>query len=191
MWPEADSLAASRNLHVAVAALRRALEPEAARGGFQLVLREGDAYRLALPAGGQIDLPRFEQSVSVGRLARERGESARARASYAAALEVYAGDLLPEEGPTEWVIERREACRLAAVEAAHGLAELLLENGDAEGAANACLRGLGIERYHDPLWRLLIRAREAAGSQGAASRAREGYREMLDELGVEGVSTLS
>jgi len=173
LWPDVDTAAASRNLHVAVAALRRALEPSAARGGFQLVRREGDAYRLVLPAGSLLDLHEFEAAVSTGRSARQRGDAVRARTAFARALDVYGGELLPEDGPAEWVVERRERSRLAAVEAAEALAELLLEAGDAEGAARACARGLRIERYHDPLWRLLIRARETAGDQGAALKARQ------------------
>jgi DNA-binding SARP family transcriptional activator len=97
---------------------------------------------------------------------------------------------LPEDGPAEWVVERRERCRLAAVETAVALAELLLEAGDADAAARACTSGLRIERYHDPLWRLLIRAREAAGDQGAAIRARASYGKMLADLGVEAVSAV-
>jgi DNA-binding SARP family transcriptional activator len=185
LWPEVDAAAASRNLHVAVAALRRAIEPSAARGGYQLVRRDGDAYRLALPAGSRVDINAFEQAVSSGRAARERGERALARQSFAFALETYGGELLPEDGPAEWVVERRERSRLAAVEAAEALAELLLDVGDADGAARACSEGLRIERYHDPLWRLLIQAREAAGDQGAALRARHGYGQMLADLGVE------
>jgi DNA-binding SARP family transcriptional activator len=190
LWPEVDASAASRNLHVAVAALRRAIEPSAARGGFQLVRREGDAYRLVLPSASQVDLLVFEQAVSAGRAARERGESERARQEFSDALDAYGGELLPEDGPAEWVVERRERCRLAAVESAEALAQLLLEAGDADGAARACSSGLRIERYHDPLWRLLIRAREAAGDQGAALRARAGYGKMLADLGVEAVSAV-
>jgi len=185
LWPEVDVVAASRNLHVAVAALRRSIEPSAARGGFQLLRREGDAYRLALPAGSRVDLFAFEQAVHAGRAARERGELALARQSFGLALETYGGELLPEDGPAEWVVDRRERCRQAAVEAAEGLAELLLEIGDADGAARACTQGLRLERYHDPLWRLLIRARETAGDQGAALRARHSYGQMLADLGVE------
>jgi DNA-binding SARP family transcriptional activator len=191
LWPEVDAMAASRNLHVAVAALRRAIEPAAARGGFQLIRREGDAYRLALPAGSRVDLYAFEHDVSAARAARERGDVAQARQSFGSALDSYGGELLPEDGPAEWVVERREQCRQAAVEAAEALAELLLEIGDAEGAARTCAAGLRLERYHDPLWRLLIRAREAAGDQGAALRARHGYGQMLADLGVESGYTVA
>ena len=39
LWPDADAEASSRNLHVAIASLRRVLEPGAARGSFQLLRR--------------------------------------------------------------------------------------------------------------------------------------------------------
>jgi hypothetical protein len=47
-----------------------------------------------------------------------------------------------------------------------------------------CAEGLRIDRYHDPLWRLLIDVRERAGDAGAARRARQGYGRVLTELGV-------
>ena len=185
MWPDADSEAAGRSLHVAVAALRRVLEPGAGRGSFQLLRRDGDAYRLALPSAAIVDLFGFERGLSAGRVARERGDDGAAKRAFEAALEAYAGDLLPEDGPVEWVADRREQARLAAVGAAQGLAEICLRQGDAEGAARAAVTGLRIERYHDPLWRLLIRSRDEAGDQGAATRARAGYEQMLAELGLQ------
>jgi DNA-binding SARP family transcriptional activator len=185
MWPDAGAEASSRNLHVAIASLRKALEPAAARGSFQLLRRDGDAYRLVLPEGAEVDLLEFERAVSAGRSAADRGDGAGAARWLQAALDRYAGDLLPEDGPAEWVADRREIARLAAVDAAQRLGELLLRRGDAEGAARAANAGLRIDRYHDPLWRLLIRSRDEAGDQGAASRARTGYDRMLAELGVE------
>ena len=189
LWPDASSVVASRNLHVAVAALRRTLEPTAARSGFRLVRREGDAYRLVVPPGGEVDVLRFEAALEGGRACRERGDAVGAQHFFAIALEEYRGELLPEEGPAEWVAERRELLRLAAVEAAQGLAELLLGEGRAAEAARVCAHGLGIERYHDPLWRLLIEARDMAGDQGAASKARLNYEQMLTELGVKSATS--
>jgi DNA-binding SARP family transcriptional activator len=185
LWPEAEAEAGSRNLHVAIASLRRALEPTVARGAFQLLRRDGDAYRLVLPARSEVDLLRFEQAVATGRSARERSDDDGAARAFQEALDLYRGDLLPEDGPAEWVADRRDVSRLAAVDAAEGLAEILLARGDRAGAAAAASAGLLVERYHDPLWRILIRARDEAGDQGAASRARLGYDRMLAELGVE------
>jgi len=123
--------------------------------------------------------------MAAGRLARERGDAGGALRWYQGALDRYAGELLPEDGPADWVADRRDVTRLAAVEAAQRLAEILMRQGDVEGAARAASVGLRIERYHDPLWRLLIQARDEAGDQGAATRARSGYDRMLAELGVQ------
>lgn len=185
LWPEADLEASGRNLHVAVAALRRVLEPGSTRGSFQILRREGDAYRLALTDEADVDLHRFEHALGAGRLAGEGGDDDGALTWFAAALEAYTGDLLPEDGPAEWVADRREQARLGTVEASQRMAEIHLRRGDTEGAARAASAGLRIERYHDPLWRLLIRSRDEAGDQGAASRARSAYDQMLTELGVQ------
>lgn len=189
LWPDADAEASGRNLHVAIAALRRALEPAQMRGSFQLLRRDGDAYLMDVPPGSEVDIQRFMRAVSRGRLARERSDPGAAAAAYREALDLYRGDVLPEDGPAEWVAELRESCRLAAVEATQALAEILLASGEAAGAARACAIGLRIERYHDPLWRLLIEARDRAGDPGAASRARLGYDQMLAELGIPASAT--
>ena len=183
-WPDADLETGARNLHVAVSSLRSSLEPGVGRGGSSLLLREGDAYRLALQPDAEVDLLQFSKALAAARVARLRGESETAVSHFRQALELYAGEVLPEDGPAEWAIEPRERFRAAALEAAQGLAELLLGRGDATGAANACTTGLWIERFHDPLWRLLIEARERAGDSIAASRAKRDYERVLEELGL-------
>src|SRR5205823_14511387 len=52
-WPDADLETGARNLHVAVSSLRSWLEPGVGRGGSSFLLREGDAYRLALQADAE------------------------------------------------------------------------------------------------------------------------------------------
>jgi DNA-binding SARP family transcriptional activator len=148
------------------------------------LLREGDAYRLALQSDAEVDLVQFSRALAAARVARLRGESEDAVGHFRQALELYAGEVLPEDGPAEWAIEPRERFRSAALEAAQGLAELLLKRGDPTGAANACTTGLWIERFSDPLWRLLIEARERAGDSIAASRAKRDYERVLEELGL-------
>ena len=101
------------------------------------------------------------------------------------AIDLYAGDLLPEEGPAEWVAERRDHYRAKAIEAAQGLAEEALLAGDHATVVRACRFGLELDRYQDALWRMLILARERAGDAGAASRDRREYALVLEALGVE------
>jgi DNA-binding SARP family transcriptional activator len=183
-WPDADAETGARNLHVAVSSLRSWLEPGVGRGGSSFLLREGDAYRLAIQADAEVDLVQFSKALAAARVARLRGGVDAVVANYHQALELYAGELLPEDGPAEWAIEPRERFRAGALEAAQGLAELLLKQDDPAAAANACATGLWVDRLHDPLWKLLIQAREQAGDPGAASRARRDYARVLEELGV-------
>ncbi len=184
LWPDADQATAARSLQVGVSTLRGLLEPEAGRGESRLLVRTGDGYRLVLGKDAFVDLMEFEAAVAHGRAKRERGEPAEAVAAFARALELHRGDLLAEDGPAEWVVERREACRSLAADAAASLAEVCLLHGDADGAARACRAGLAIDRYHDPLWRLLIECRDRAGDAGAALRTRQEYEQVLASLGV-------
>ena len=183
-WPDADAETGARNLHVAVSSLRSSLEPGVSRGGSSILLRQGDAYRLALQSDAEVDLLQFSKALASARVARLRAEMEAAITHFQQALELYAGELLPEDGPAEWAIEPRERYRAGALEAAQGLAELLLKRGDPAAAASACSTGLWIDRLHDPLWKLLIEARERAGDRVAASRARRDYAKVLEELGI-------
>ncbi len=188
LWSEADALAGARSLHVALSALRRWLDEVAAPVGAALVTREGDAYRLDVPAEA-VDVGRFDRAMTEGRFARSRGELA--SAAYALALELYGGELLPEEGPAEWIVSRRDHYREAAVEAAAELASESMLAGEFGTAVRACRFGLEIDRYQDPLWRMLIEARDRAGDTGAASRDRREYAAILEGLGLGAPSSAS
>jgi LuxR family maltose regulon positive regulatory protein len=189
LWPEADHETGIHNLQVAMSSLRQVLEPGVARGGSAFLVRDGDAYRLGLPAGASIDVLSFEAALGSGLAARAAGQTAAVVAACAQALALYTGELLPEDGPAEWVVRLRERYRGRAVEAARLLAETLLEAGDNAGAVDAAAAGLHADRYSDALWRLVISARERSGDPVAAARARRDYLAMLDELGVAPTSS--
>ena len=188
LWPEADATAGARSLHVALSALRRWLDEVAGPVGATLIAREGDAYRLDV-AREDVDLGRFDHAMAEGRAARARGEHA--AAAYALALELYGGELLPEEGPADWIVTRRDHYREAAVEAAGELASESMLAADYGTAVRACRSGLEIDRYQDSLWRMLIEARDRAGDTGAASRDRREYAAILEGLGVSGPAPAS
>ncbi len=181
LWPDADATAGSRSLHVALTALRRHLDDAATPLDGRLVAREGNAYRLDV-GPDDVDLGRFDRAIAAGRAARARGEAS--AAPFAQAIDLYGGELLPEEGPAEWVTERRDQCRTRVVEAARGLAEEALLAGDHAMVVRACRFGLELDRYQDAFWRMLILARERAGEASAASRDRREYALVLEALGV-------
>lgn len=184
LWPEAGRESSDRNLHVAISSLRQALEPGVARGASSLVVRDGDAYRLVLRQGSEVDLRSFDQALQQCRQARAVGDCELAVQALGTAVQIGDGQLLPDDGSADWIVLRRERCRADLLAATQQVAELLMRRAQPSTAAQVCTAGLRIDRYDDALWRLLITARQQAGDKVAANRAETDYRRMLSELGV-------
>jgi DNA-binding SARP family transcriptional activator len=189
LWSELDPGAAMHNLQVAVSSLRGALEPGRRGRDSRLLVRDGEAYLLVLGDGSDSDLHALDREVDDAARQRVLGRTDAAALALRRAVELYRGDLLPEDGPAEWVIGARDRYRLRAAEAAATLAELELARGDTVAAAAAARRSLHIEYWRDASWRTLIEAYRRAGDVAAAERARRAYGAMLDALDVprEGV----
>ncbi|MPZ74316.1 MAG: hypothetical protein GEU74_14010 [Nitriliruptorales bacterium] len=184
LWPDADRDTGMRLLHVALSALRHALSPDAKRGGNMLLVRDGEAYLLALPQDSEVDIRELEAMATQGVRARAAGDREAAIAAFERVLWLHTDELLPEEGPAEWVVDERTRLRQAAADAAQALVELHVARGDTTSAALACSRGLHLDRYRDALWRMLIAIQEQGGDLAAAAHTRRRYSELLAELGV-------
>jgi DNA-binding SARP family transcriptional activator len=184
LWPEADPATGLRNLQVAVSSLRRLLEPAVSRGGGALVMRDGDSYRLALPGVSTCDVVTYRSLLARAIETSDRDPAA-AATDFAVATAMLRSGLLPEEGPSEWAEAIRERCRAEAAAAGLQLAERALSAGDPAAAASISTETVGVDRYLDPAWRLLILAKEQSGDGAAAQLTRRRYEEVLAELGVQ------
>ena len=184
LWRDLDPDAGTHNLHVSVSSLRAALEPGVPRGASRVVVRDGERYQLAMPPGSFSDIIEFDRAVVDGERARTAGEYAAAVTAFDRAMELYTGEVLPEDGPAEWVIGAREHYRVRVAEAAATLAELHLARHDPGAAATAALRSLDVDPCRDASWRLLLSAYASSGDLAAAEQARRSYAEVLTSLGV-------
>ncbi len=105
LWPELDSQAAANNLYHALHIARRTLEPsaQAAAASNYLHLRN---ERLVLCPDGQlwVDVDAFEEAATMARHAHEP-------AAYRAALDLYSGELLPQDRYEPWVEQRQAGLR--------------------------------------------------------------------------------
>jgi predicted ATPase/DNA-binding SARP family transcriptional activator/DNA-binding CsgD family transcriptional regulator len=103
LWPDLGNKAASNNLRVTLHAARRTLEANRAADSRYLNLRE---EQLALCPGGRlwVDVEAFEEAAATARRAQDP-------AAYRAAIELYAGDLLPGDRYEGWTENRREQLR--------------------------------------------------------------------------------
>ncbi|HEX9531050.1 MAG TPA: BTAD domain-containing putative transcriptional regulator, partial [Acidimicrobiales bacterium] len=191
LWPDVAPDAATRNLQVAISSLRQVLDGAEARPDASAIRRDGDAYVLADQVS--IDVAELASALARGRSRLRHEDPAGAQESFAQAVELYGGELLPEEGPAEWVVAERDRLRVKIAEAAVEAARLALAHGDSGAAVSFCERALAVEPFNDAVWQLLIAAHDAAESPASAARARARYRAVLDDLGVterlDGVAT--
>jgi DNA-binding SARP family transcriptional activator len=184
LWPGTEPDVGARSLHVALSSLRQLLQAAPCSDVLRIT-REGEDYRLIAAAGTNVDVVDFAAHLDRGRRSRSAGDIEQAIDALTQALALHNGDLLPEDGPDEWVVRDRERFRGAAVEAARTLGGLLLAEGDPAAACRACELGLDIDRNRDDLWRTLQLAHQTAGNHAAAKGARRRYERVLSDLGVD------
>jgi DNA-binding SARP family transcriptional activator len=179
LWPDATLAAGIRSLQVAASSVRQCLVagglPEGA------VRREADAYALRLP--GCVD-----QLQQLDRLVRQAGrddaagrmrEALRCRLQ---ALDLYAGDLLPEVGPAEWVVSERERLRVGAARVGAEAARLAYELAEFETAVGAAERSLQLDPFHDSSWSLLADLHDQLGDHTAAEMTRREHARVCADL---------
>jgi DNA-binding SARP family transcriptional activator len=181
LWPGTDLTVGTRRLQVAMSSVRQVLE-HAGLCGSEVLARQGDAYRLAPPAGSVIDIRAFEDALAQAAAAAARGDTDAAMTARAAALALYRGDALPEDGPADHVVAERERLRLAAAAAAAALAQDSRALGHPRQALAAARRSVQLDRYQDFGWRLLIQLHEEAGDDSAATLARRDHAQVQAEL---------
>lgn len=183
LWPATSLEVGAHRLHVAASSVRRLLAMNGC--GEAPLQRHGDAYRLDLP-GVLTDVARFEvaQRVMAQRMATE--DKTGALEAGVEALSLYAGDLLPELGPAEWVVPERERLRVLASSVAIDVARLAHGLGRLEDGRRAAQRAVEIDPLRDTAWLLLAEHQEAMGEPSAAAMTR---REHLRVVAVLDSST--
>ena len=99
LWPELGKKAASNNLRQTLYAARRTLTSDKAQGSRYLA-SEGES--LVLCPGGElwVDVDAFQAAAATARRAKDP-------AAYRAAIELYSGELLPEDRYEEWAERHR------------------------------------------------------------------------------------
>jgi predicted ATPase/DNA-binding SARP family transcriptional activator/DNA-binding CsgD family transcriptional regulator len=181
-WPKLGPKAAAGNLRYALHHARRTLRsgPVAASNYLRL---HGD--QLVLSPTGQlwVDVEAFEEAAASARRAR-------VPAAYRAALDLYAGELLPgdlyEEWAQDWVEGRRSGLRSLYLALLVEMAGLYEERGEYGPAVEALGRVVADEQAHEEAHVALMRLYAISGRRAEAIRQYEQLREALDrELAAE------
>src|SRR5918998_4024728 len=179
LWPELGRKAASNNLRQTLHAARRALDRA---DGSRYLTSEGELLVLS-PAGEiWVDAEAFEEAAIT---ARRSGDPA----AYRAAIELYAGELLPEDRYEEWAETRRQELRRTFLSLLVELAGLYEERGveeELEPAIQALRRALAEEPSNEEAHVGLMRLHARSGRSGEALRQYVRLSEALSSgLGAE------
>jgi DNA-binding SARP family transcriptional activator len=181
LWPGVPLAAGTRSLQVAISSLRKAMQT-AGMDAASVLRRSADAYRLELPPGSSADTRDMLTEVALADADRSRGEREGAVRHRLSALALYAGELLPEDGPAEWAIEERERLRLLAATTATTLTRELGALGRLQQAITIGHRAVQLDPLSDLGWRLLAQLYDEVGDPSTAIHCRRRHEEVAREL---------
>ena len=159
LWPESDPAAAANNLRQALFVARRALDSCGEDGAARMGLAQ-DVLSLATERL-EIDVEEFEEAAA-------EAERAPSIANHRAAIDLYGGELLPEDRFDEWATARRRALRERHLILLVDLALLLEEAGDRAAAAASLQQALVHEPLHERAHRELMRIYALTGRRQRA-----------------------
>lgn len=172
LWPDFDPQAAANNLHYVLYVARRLLGPSPD----VLPLRDG-IVSLAPQGGVLTDLEDLETRAAKARRTQDL-------ADYQSALDLYRGDLLPQDLYEDWTSSRRESLRSLYLSLLLEVAQLLAERREIVVAVEALQRAIrtepALEEAHAGLMRLYAR-------QGQRQQALRQYQHLCQALGDLGL----
>jgi DNA-binding SARP family transcriptional activator len=186
LWPEDGSEDIKRTrLHHTVAMLRKTL------GDAGAVLRMGEYYRLNPPRGSWIDIDTFEQLCRRGLSLYKRGEDEAALRIYAAAEQLYKGDLfddLPMEyvqpEQEDWCMPRRIWLREMALKLQYDFSKVLSRSHRTREALEHCMKALIIDPASEGANAEAMKIFVAQGRIDAMHRQFRQYRQALATIGA-------
>src|SRR5215210_8003403 len=180
LWPDLDPKAALNNLHYALHVARRTLEPSAPAGAASGYLHlRGESLALSPEGPVWVDVEAFEQAASTARHSLEP-------AAYRAAIDLYSGELLPQDRYEAWAEQRRAELRGLYLSLLVEVTALYEERKEFGEAIEALGRVVAEDPTHEGAHVGLMRLHALSGRRTEALRQYERLREVLfREFGTE------
>jgi len=182
-WPESDPAKSRATLRTCVKDLRRALDPYYESRGRSYVEYNNEHYSISLPEDSSVDVWEFKRRLSASPRSHAH-PSAQAdvrQEDIRKALELYEGDLLPEQQYESFTVEIRERLRTLFQEGCTCRAQSLMAAEDFHSAIDILQRGLRL----DPLWaqgvQTLMSAYAKSGEVFRALRLYRTYEKRLEQ----------
>lgn len=184
LWPDEDPKKAANRLSVALATIRRVLDPDKRHDTNHHLRSESDALFLSRDHL-VVDVELFLDECRQGRGLLREGRQTEGLAVLASAEERYVGDFLEGNPFDEWAVPLREEARAAYVEIASTLAEAERAGSNFDAATRRYLRILERDPYHEAAHVALVAVTYDSGRHGTARRLYASYVSRMAELDVE------
>jgi DNA-binding SARP family transcriptional activator len=179
LWPELNSNAAANNLRYTLHHVRRILEGPSSTAASGYLRLEGDLVALCPEGLLWVDVETFEDAVSTARRVREPS-------AYRAALDLYAGELLPEDLYEAWAENRREELQKTYLALLIELAGLYEDREELGSVIEVLRRVVASDPAHEEAQAGLMRLYALLGRRLEALRQYDQLKEVLSrKLGAK------
>ncbi len=179
LWPDLDRAAAANNLYRTLHAARRTLEPE--DGASRYLRLQNERLHLCPDGNLWVDAEAFEETAAAARGSRKPED-------YRAALDLYAGDLLPDDRSEKWTEKRRKELRELHLSLHVELAGLYEQRGEYGTAIETLERVVAEEPAREEPHAALMRLYALTGRRQKALRQ---YEQLKGALSAEPGKQLS
>lgn len=177
LWPEDDPAKTSKRFHVALASLRKTLEPKKPRGiPSAYILRSGDAYQIDIGDEGWVDIDRFKDELQ---LAQKAQDTELALQHYLNAAALYQGDFLEEDLYVAWCDEKRDRFKEDYLYVLTQIMQCYEDRQDYAACIDYAGRYLKVEKYDEALYQKLMQYYALTGNKALVIRIFERCKENI------------
>lgn len=177
IWPEEDPAKSAKRFHVALASLRKTLEPDLQRGVPSSYIQSiGDTYHLDLGDKGFVDGEQFLTELADSERTQSPEE---ALSHWLKAVALYQGDLLLEDPYWEWCLLERERLREKVLKTLTKILEHYESQGDTDTGIEMADRYLSIDPYNEEIYRKLMGYLGQSGNRGGIAKTFQRLKEKI------------
>jgi LuxR family maltose regulon positive regulatory protein len=182
LWPEEHPKTSAKRFHVALAKLRKILEPQIKHGTPSAYIQSlGNMYCLNLGDGGQVDVEAF---LHAGDQAKKTNDPHERLSHLLNATRLYQGDFLIEDPYDDWCIKQREHLKELYLSMLVSIIDYHEHHKEYHQAIESCGRYLAIEPSIEELYQRLMRYHAALGNKSMLMKTYDSCKKaIVDELG--------
>jgi DNA-binding SARP family transcriptional activator len=178
LWPEDDPAKTAKRFHVALASLRKTLEPDIPRGTpSSYISRDNDSYTIDLGEKGWVDIENFIKEL---RLARQEEDLGKSIEHYLKAETIYQGEFLEEDLYSEWCIEARESFGSEYLQLLREIIEYYDGQKDYKQCIQYAKKYLKSDKYAEDIYQLLMTYYATTGNKAMVVKTFEKCRDMIE-----------